>query len=764
MRLKVSSQRQHQHKEVATAVGWSFANELVSCSDDKTIWRWSMNQEPVAQLMEVDGYVTALDWFPAVAGKSGRKEQEIFVVSCTDGTFKVVNKAGRIEKSVDAHKGAVISLRWDYNGTALATVGEDGVVKTWNRAGMLRSTITQIDQSIHAVAWAPDGNSLLFAAGKELIIKPLQPSTKQTQWKAHDAVVTSVDWNVVNNLIVSGAEDCRYKIWDAFGRQLYASAPFDFAVTAVKWCQSGAYFAVGSFNMLRLCDRTGWSLSRSAPDSGSIYSISWTSDGTQLAAAGGNGAVCFGQIVDREVSWSHYEVRLAEAAKLIVHDVISDAAPDELEFRDRVIEFAMRFGHLVVATSAQCVIYSVNNWNTPHIFDLKESVSMLKLTAKHFATVDNLSGVQVFSYEGRLMSQLKFPGLRPEFVSQQTLSISNDAAACVERSAPTIVRFLDCVTGKQACKEFTHVMDVDEVLLSQVGHEYERKFCIIDRNRDLYMSLVSNTPDLVKLSTMVDSAQWNDDNDMLLVLADGKLLVWYCPQAAFTDRDLLPRTRSEQDASELGKLPRCASFMGTRATIRRSDGALMAIALSPYPAKLQAYCAASEWEAALRLCRYCKDQQLWACLAAMAVAGEDYNAAEVAYAAIEEVDKLKYMLYIKELPTKESRSAAVLNFQGKPEEATQVLVQGRLIYRAIKLNIRRHQWEIALDLAVKHQTHIDTVLYYRQEFLKLAKRPETLPAFLAYAGKVEIDEETIKKKIAADKDAEKNRPGAVPYN
>lgn len=344
-------------------------------------------------------------------------------------------------------------------------------------------------------------------------------------------------------------------------------------------------------------------------------------------------------------------MRLVEAAKLVVHDVIADGAPDELEFRDRVIEFAMGFGHLVVATSAQCVIYSVNNWNTPHIFDLKESVSMLKLTAKHFATVDNLTGVQVFSYEGRLMSQLKFPGLRPEFVSHATLSISNDAAACVERSAPTIVRFLDCVTGKQACKDFSHVMDVDEVLLSQVGHAYERKFCIIDRNRDLYMSPVSDSPDLVKLTTMVDSAQWNDDNDMLLALADGKLLVWYCPQAAFTDRDLLPRTRSEQDASELGKLPRCASFMGTRATIRRSDGALMAVALSPYPAKLQAYCAASEWEAALRLCRYCKDQQLWACLAAMAVAGKDYNAAEVAYAAIEEVDKLKYMLYIKELPT-----------------------------------------------------------------------------------------------------------------
>mmetsp|Transcript_9313 Transcript_9313/g.27128 ORF Transcript_9313/g.27128 Transcript_9313/m.27128 type:complete len:764 (-) Transcript_9313:259-2550(-) len=762
MKLKLSSGGTRQHKEITTAVGWSFANELVSCSDDKTIFRWSMNHEPLGKLLEIDGFVTALDWFPSLPGKSDRKEQEIFVVSCTDGTFKLVNKVGRVEKSVEAHKGAVIALRWSHDGTSLATCGEDGVVKTWNRNGMLRSTITQLDQSIYDIAWSPDGEQLLFAAGKDLVIKPYQPSTKQTQWKAHDGVITSVDWNVVNNHIVSGGEDCKYKVWDSFGRHLYSSAPFDFAITAVAWAPSGTYFAVGAFNMLRLCDKTGWSIAREAPDTGSIMDISWTSDGTQLAAAGGNGSVVFGQLVDRELAWSHYEVHLTESTKMTVYDVLTDSV-DELEFRDRVIDFSMGFGHLVVATSAQCLVYSVNNWNTPHIFDLKESVSMIKISPKHFTTVDNLSGVQVFSFEGRPISQLKFPGLRPEFVSHLTLSVSGDAAACVDRSAPKVVRFLDTVSGRPSCKEFTHTLDIDEVLLNQVGHAFERKFCVVDRNRDLYMATVSDAPDVVKLATMVDSACWNDENDMLLALADGKLLVWLYPQSAFTDRDLLPRTRADQEAIDLGKMPRCVSFSGTRATIRRSDGAVMAVSVSPYPAKLSAFCAAGEWEAALRLCRYVKDPQLWACLAAMAVAGQDYNAAEVAYAAIEEVDKLKYMLYIKELPTKESRTAAVLAFQRKSDEALQVLIQGGLIYRAIKLNIRQHAWQAALELAVKHQTHIDTVLFYRAQYLAVAKRPETLPLFLQYAGKVEVDEETIKKKIEQDKQAERSRPGAAPY-
>ena len=32
------------------------------------------------------------------------------------------------------------------------------------------------------------------------------------QWKAHEGVILTVDWNPVNNLIVSGAEDCKYKV------------------------------------------------------------------------------------------------------------------------------------------------------------------------------------------------------------------------------------------------------------------------------------------------------------------------------------------------------------------------------------------------------------------------------------------------------------------------------------------------------------------------------------------------------------------------
>lgn len=58
------------------------------------------------------------------------------------GKFHLVSKAGRIEKSVEAHIGAVLAARWSHDGSALVTAGEDGQIKIWSRSGMLRSTLS----------------------------------------------------------------------------------------------------------------------------------------------------------------------------------------------------------------------------------------------------------------------------------------------------------------------------------------------------------------------------------------------------------------------------------------------------------------------------------------------------------------------------------------------------------------------------------------------------------------------------------------------
>lgn len=137
------------------------------------------------------------------------------------------------------------------------TAGEDGQIKIWSRAGMLRSGLIQMGYPIYSAVWSPENDQVLLSNGENLVIKPIQPSAKPMQWKAHDGVVLKVDWNLANNLIVSGGEDRKYRVWDTFGRQLYASAPHDQPITSVAWSPTGEFFAAGGFNCLRICDRIG---------------------------------------------------------------------------------------------------------------------------------------------------------------------------------------------------------------------------------------------------------------------------------------------------------------------------------------------------------------------------------------------------------------------------------------------------------------------------------------------------------------------------
>lgn len=98
------------------------------------------------------------------------------------------------------------------SGTALLTSGEDGQVKIWSKAGMLRSTLASTVNPVYAAAWGAESNAVLFCSGRDLNVVPLQSGTKKLAWQGHDATILRVDWSLVNDLIVSGGEDFRYKV------------------------------------------------------------------------------------------------------------------------------------------------------------------------------------------------------------------------------------------------------------------------------------------------------------------------------------------------------------------------------------------------------------------------------------------------------------------------------------------------------------------------------------------------------------------------
>jgi intraflagellar transport protein 80 len=94
---------------MVTGVGWTPSNELFSVSDDRSIQRWGLDGEQDAsgaggsKLVDgLDVFVTDMKWLSAVRG--GSVTAELFVIGCSDGTFRLYNNLGRMDKTEKAHK------------------------------------------------------------------------------------------------------------------------------------------------------------------------------------------------------------------------------------------------------------------------------------------------------------------------------------------------------------------------------------------------------------------------------------------------------------------------------------------------------------------------------------------------------------------------------------------------------------------------------------------------------------------------------------
>eukprot|EP01013_Petalomonas_cantuscygni_P036802 TRINITY_DN674_c1_g1_i1.p2 TRINITY_DN674_c1_g1~~TRINITY_DN674_c1_g1_i1.p2 ORF type:complete len:830 (+),score=183.64 TRINITY_DN674_c1_g1_i1:144-2633(+) len=824
MRFNIAQSVQKVHKDLVISAGWSRGNELFTASDDGTIHRWSVNGEPMGQVCQFDDEVVIniLRWSP----QGGvRRDDDRFVVGCSDGTIRFISAvSGRVEQKVEAHHGAVPALAWNSDGSALATGGEDGIVKIWSATGNLRvPAMHNTGMCVYSVCWNGEGTDLLITAGKDLIVKPREAvQGRHLVWRAHDGIVLQADWCSLSGLIVSGGEDGKYKVWDAYGRNLFASDAAEYPVTSVKFSPDGEMFAVGGFGFLRICDGKGWTLCRESTDIdtavaegaasaegdegeakrtavaertpvGSALDLAWGWDNSMLAAATSEGRVVFGQMVDRRMEYQDSVAVHTEPMRVVVHNVKTDTQ-DELVQRDKVVRMSIGYGYIVIATVSQVLVYDASNLNgaTPHVFDVKDVIILISLCPTCFMTLDMQSGIRIFDYNGSQVSTLTIPQIRLDSISRSIISLSPDTVCVRDTTDTRHVLFLDVQSGRASVSmpRHVHVMPVVECKINQFGNTADRKCVVIDKNRDMYLvkcqfqvsrgigqaghvevdanGIPILDPTRVRiLSPMVSSVSWNNYSDTLVAIADHQLVTWHHPGIVFVDQDLLPKTRVSHPDMQLEVNDTIDNYSGTRVQVRRgADGAMLTYTTSPYPLMLFEHVAHRQWDFALRLCRFVKDPCVWAILAAAAITEGRFDEARDAYSALNDGAKIHYLRYVMQIPSPEGRNAEMALFMRRPKDAEQILVSAGLIYRAIKMYVSLYRWEQALKLALQHKTHVDTVLAFRQKALAKMGKQETHEAFLDLTKELngEIDEGVIDQKIQQEAEREMQRPGAAPLN
>ena len=87
-------------------------------------------------------------------------------------------------------------------------------------------------------------------------------------------------------------------------------------------------------------------------------------------------------------------------------------------------------------------------------------------------------------------------------------------------------------------------------------------------------------------------------------------------------------------------------------------------------------------------------------------------------------------------------------------DSTKVLYNGLKVAIFFYFFLSLQQFR-ALDLATKHHTHIETVLYFRKQYLDALQKSETNEKFLALKDEVSIDPNKVCRSVDLEYEKEK---------
>ena len=633
------------------------------------------------------------------------------------------------------------------------------------------------------MTFTSDQKQVVFASGKFVHVKALQPVDPSNQWKAHDALVMSVAVDQVCGTIVSVGEDCKYKLWDKFGKLLYSSNKFSDSPQSVIWHPSGSYFVVGLYDRMLLCNSSGHLLSSTYLEGcGSIYDLDWNSSATHISVACGNGSICLGAVDEIPLISNQFEVfTYNSSGKVIVKDSV-DGITETLDVKRAVLCSALGFNHLVVVTLDHVYVYKMKQWNTPLIIDCSKMGQVIDVCQTHgyFAIIDNMIGIQVYSYEGRLVSTIKHALIQPDYLTRNMVSLSVDGVAVISTKLTKSLLLFD-ISGRPVGDQpvFTHNRDIQKIMIEQSPFVFgSRLIGLLDHSSSLYVlptSIASASTGPARqekqqqslsklLSSFVTTFAWDQNSSTICSVSDTAFKVWYYPSALTVDEDLSEFIAASSSDTNSGlEFPsgnwqnsQIMAFSSTTCVLRRTDGAIGYVAgIKSFPAVLAQLAKNRDWPQSIKTCRFINQKELWACLAALSLQLQEYETAEVAYAALEDVKKVKWVCLTKEDRAPESRQAEQALFRKIPSDAETILLGSGQIFRSIYTWIELYQWTRALDIAIKYNRYLDIVLYLRAKYLNELDQEEMNSKFISQFEKVEEafwnDPEAIETRLDAEK-------------
>ncbi|KAG2067077.1 WD40 repeat-like protein [Suillus decipiens] len=193
---------------------WSLAclgtsSNLLSASEDCSIWQWKIDGEPVGKPLNCHG---------AQIGSMAVSPDETMVVSgSTDGRLRLwdIKKGSMVGDPWEGHDDQVKCLDWSPNALEIASGSEDGTIRRWDTdtGRQIAPPIETGHGWVNAVKYSPRSDKFMSCGHDETICVWSKDGQMLIKIKGHDGKVTSLCWSKDGAYIFSASFDHTIRKW-----------------------------------------------------------------------------------------------------------------------------------------------------------------------------------------------------------------------------------------------------------------------------------------------------------------------------------------------------------------------------------------------------------------------------------------------------------------------------------------------------------------------------------------------------------------------
>ena len=198
------------------------SQSLVAGGAEGEVLMWRVNDGTLLNKFELDKHITSVAFSPNKSLLTAGTASNIGFVDPKEahqGNNPIALWRLSDRKTLAplaGHRFGVLSLTFDSQGQTLATAGSDGVLKLWRlRDGEMinNAQLASSQIPIHAVSFAPDGQTLAFGVDNNILVFSSSGAAQQHALKGHTKPILRLQYSDDGKTLLSVSEDNTIRIW-----------------------------------------------------------------------------------------------------------------------------------------------------------------------------------------------------------------------------------------------------------------------------------------------------------------------------------------------------------------------------------------------------------------------------------------------------------------------------------------------------------------------------------------------------------------------